>query len=61
MAAHVEDDLLSGQLLQRALHLLNVRASVILLFAGRLRPQFVLLDRAQAIQPMLKVGDPLAV
>ena len=40
---------------------MDVRPTVVLLFAGRLRPQFVLLGGAQPIQPMLEVGNALAV
>ena len=61
LAAHIEHNLLCCKFLQGSLHLLNVRPAVVLLFAGRLRPQFVLVGGAQPIQTMLEVGNALAV
>ena len=62
LTVHVEDDLLCSKLFKRSLHLLNiVGTAIVLLFAGCLGPQFILLGRAQSIQPVFEIGDPLAV
>ena len=61
LTAHIKDYLLCSKLLQGALHLLNIRPTVVLLLARRLCPQFVLLDGAQAVKPVLQIWYPLAV
>lgn len=64
MAAHIEDDLLSGELLKTALHLLldDVGGpAIVLLLARGLGPDLILLSSVQAVEPVLEVGNPLAV
>ena len=62
LTVHVKDNLLCSKFFQRSLHLLHiVGATIVLLFAGSLGPQFILLGGAQSIQPVLEVRDPLAV
>ena len=62
LTVHVEDDLLCSKFFERSLHLLNiVRATIVLLLAGSLRPQFILLGSAQSVQSVLEVRDSLAV
>ena len=64
VAAHIKYNLLRGELLETALHLLldDVGGpTIVLLFARGLGPDLVLLRGVQAVEPVFEVGNPLAV